>query len=177
MFRILFFAFLALGIVAPAAAAETRDPEDHFFNLNTGDLKAEAADARGAGKKAILMMFEQDGCPGCAYMKAHVLNRVDVQNFYRKHFVSFSVNIFGAVPITDFGGKNLTEKSYAQSVNIPGTPTFLFYDLDGNEVVRIVGPVRSVDDFKLLGEFVASGAYKSGKFAEYKQERQKKKGG
>jgi thioredoxin-related protein len=172
-----FIITLALGIAFPAAAAQTRDPENYFFSLNTGDLKTEAGDARAAGKKAILVMFEQDGCPGCAYMKEHVLNRVDVQDFYRQRFVNFSINIFGAVPIKDFTGKNFTEKTYAQSISITGTPTFLFYDLDGRETVRFVGPVRSVDDFKLLGEFVASGAYKSRKFAEYRLERRKKKGG
>ena len=163
-----FLILLAFAVAVPAAHAQTRDPEDHFFTLNAGDLTAEAADARKAGKKAILFMFEQDGCSGCAYMKERVLNRVDVQQFYRERFVNFSVHIFGAVPIRDFAGRDYTEKSFAQSVNITGTPTFLFYDLAGNEAVRIVGPIRSVDDFKLLGEFVASGAYKSRKFAEYK---------
>lgn len=60
-------------VAAPAGAAETRDPEQHFFNPNTGDLKAELADAKSAGKKAIFFMFEQEGCPGCIYMKRNVL--------------------------------------------------------------------------------------------------------
>ncbi len=159
-----------------AAGAGTRDAETYFFDLNTGDFKAEAADARSAGKKAIMVMFEQDGCPGCMYMKQHVLNRVDVQNFYRQRFVNFSINTFGAVPIKDFTGRDLTEKSYAQSAGIEGTPTFLFYGLDGKEIVRIVGPVKKVSEFMLLGEFVASGAYRNSKFAEYKQQRLQKKG-
>lgn len=163
--------FLAAGT---ALSAETRDPEDHFFNLNSGDLKAEAADAKSAGKKAILVMFEQDGCPGCIYMKQHVLNRVDVQNFYRQRFLNFSVNTFGSVPIRDFTGRDLTEKSYAQAAGIKGTPTFLFYDLSGAEAARIVGPVKSVEDFLLLGEFIASGAYKTRKFADYLQQRKSK---
>ena len=79
LMRLMFPAvLLAAGSVL---AAESRDPEDHFFNLNTGDLKAELADARSAGKSAILVMFEQNGCPGCLYMKKNVLNRVDVQKF------------------------------------------------------------------------------------------------
>ena len=164
---------LAAGSVP---AAESRDPEDHFFNLNTGDLKAELADARSAGKSAILVMFEQDGCPGCLYMKKNVLNRVDVQKFYREHFVNFTINIFGAVPIRDFAGRDFTEKSYSQSLGINGTPTFAFYDLEGNEVLRIVGPVKAAAEFLLLGEFVASGAYKSRKFAEYRQSQRRKKG-
>lgn len=165
-----------LCAVASAGAAETRDAEDHFFSLNTGDFRAELADARKAGRKALLVMFEQDGCPGCLYMKQNVLNRVDVQNFYRARFVSFSINMFGAVPLKDFAGKDHTEKSYAQSAGIKATPSFLFYDLDGQEVVRIVGPVRDVAEFMLLGEFVSSGAYKSRRFAEYKQTQLKRKG-
>lgn len=169
--------FLAiLGILAPAFSAETRDPETHFFNLNAGDLKAELADARKDGKKAILLMFEQEGCPGCIYMKRNVLNRLDVQTFYRQQFLNFSVDIHGAVPIKDYAGRDYTEKTYSQALRVTGTPTFAFYDLDGNEIVRVVGPVKNVADFLLLGEFVASGAYKSSKFAEYKQSRRKGKG-
>ena len=175
LFLKIFFAFLLCAAV-PAGAAQTRDADDHFFSLNTGDLRAELADARKSGKKALLLMFEQDGCPGCIYMKQNVLNRVDVQAFYRARFVSFAVNTYGAVPLSDFGGREHTEKSYAQAIGIKGTPTFVFYDLEGQEAVRIVGAVRDVAEFMLLGEFVSSGAYKTRKFAEYKQNQPRKKG-
>ena len=161
---------------SPALSAETRNPDEYFFALNTGDFKAEAADARRAGKKAIMVMFEQDGCPGCLYMKQNVLNREDVHKFYGQNFVSFSLNIFGSIPIRDFAGRDFTEKSFSQSVDIKGTPTFLFYDLDGKEAVRFVGPLKSVPDFMLLGQFVASGAYKTRQFSDYKQLRLQKKG-
>lgn len=160
----------ALALLAlPAISAETRDPHQHFFNLNTGDFKVEAQDAKQTGKKAILVMFEQEGCPGCIYMKTRVLNRPDVQKFYRQHFLNFSVDIYGAVPIRDFTGRDYTEKSYAQALRVTGTPTFAFYDLGGKEIVRIVGPVKDPAEFILLGEFVASGAYRTGKFADYKK--------
>jgi thioredoxin-related protein len=162
--------------VIPVFSADTRDADQHFFIPNTGDLKAETGDARGSGKKAILLMFEQEGCPGCLYMKRNVLNRVDVQEFYRKRFLNFSVDIFGAVPLRDFTGRDFTEKSYAQALHITGTPTFAFYDLDGNEIIRIVGPVKDAAEFLLLGEFIASGAYRSSKFAEYKQAQRRKRG-
>lgn len=167
---------LVLAAAPAAAATGTRDPEEYFFDLNMGDLKAELADAKSAGKKALFVMFEQDGCPGCLYMKKNVLNRVDVQNLYHKLFVNFSINIFGSIPITDFSGSHYTEKGYAQAIRIKGTPTFLFYDMNGDEVVRIVGPVKSASDFMLLGEFVASGAYKTRRFADYLQAQRKPKG-
>lgn len=166
----------ALVVATPARAAETRDAEQHFFNLNTGDFRAEARDARQAGKKAILFMFEQEGCPGCLYMKTNVLNRSDVQAFYRQRFVNFSVDIYGAVPIKDFAGRDFTEKSYAQALRVTGTPTFAFYDLEGNEVIRIVGPIKEPAEFILLGQFVSSGAYRSTKFADYKKSRARRNG-
>ena len=168
--------FAVLMLATPARAAEARAADQHFFDLNTGDLRAEARDAKQAGKKAILFMFEQEGCPGCLYMKTRVLNRADVQAFYRQRFVSFSVDIFGAVPIRDFAGRDFTEKSYAQVLRVTGTPTFVFYDLEGNEIIRLVGPVKEPAEFILIGEFVSSGAYRSTKFADYKKSKVRQKG-
>ena len=91
--------------------------------------------------------------------------------------MNFPVDIHGAVPITDFTGRALVEKSYTQSLKIKGTPTLLFYDLDGKEVARILGTVREPGEFLLLGEFIASGAYRTRQFAEFKQARNRKKGG
>ena len=156
-----------------APAAETRDPERHFFNPSIGDLQADLTDARKERKKAILLVFEQAGCPGCLYMHRNILNRADVQQFYRQHFFSFAIDIHGAVPLRDFSGRDHTEKSYAQSLLVRGTPTFAFYDLEGNEIVRMFGVIRDPAEFLLLGEFVASGAYKTRKFAEFRQEQRK----
>ena len=140
------------------------------------DFRAELADAQRDGKKALFVMFEQDGCPGCLYMKEHVLSRPDVQKFYRDHFISFSINIYGSVRFDDFAGRKVTEKTFAQATDIKGTPTFIFYDLEGHEIVRKLGAIRNVDEFILFGEFVASGAYRSRKFADYLKERKAGKG-
>lgn len=171
--RRLIHAALAAVVLAPglacAQSAATRDAMTHFFDANTGDLKAELADARAASKKAILLMYEQEGCPACLYMKQNVLNRVDVQELYRRHFVSFTIDINGSVPLKDFGGRDISEKAFAAAAKARATPTFAFHDLSGTEIVRITGAVRDVGEFKLLAEFVASGAYKTRQFAEYRQ--------
>lgn len=153
-----------------AGAAGTRDGETYFFSLNMGDLKVELADARARGKQALLIMFEQEGCPACLYMKRYVLNRKNVQDLYRGHFVNLALDIHGSVPLKDFAGREVTEKAYAQSAKIIGTPTFVFYDFTGTEILRIAGAVETVDEFLLLGRFVASGAYNTRSFAQFKRE-------
>lgn len=166
-----------LALIPPAFAEETRDAMTHFFDANTGDLKAELADAKAAGKKGILFMYEQEGCPACLYMKEHVLNRSDVQVLYRKYFANFTIDLFGAVPLKDFSGRDITEKAFAAAAKVRATPTFAFHDLEGREVTRVTGAVRDVEEFKLLAEFVASGAYKIRQFAEHKRLHLKAKSG
>jgi thioredoxin-related protein len=168
-------ALVAVLAVSVAHAADTRDAAG-FFELNMGDLKSELADAKTEGKKALMVMFEQEGCPGCAHMKRHILNRKDVQDYYRANFATLSLDIWSSVPVRDFANREQTEKAYAQAAKIKGTPTFVFYDLSGNEVVRILGAFETPDDFLLLGHFVASGAYKTRSFAQYKADRPTKKG-
>jgi thioredoxin-related protein len=170
---LLLLAVLALSVVH-AGAAETRDAMSHFFNPNIGDLKADVAEAKKTGRKAILLVFEQEGCPGCLYMHRNVLNRPEVQQFYRQHFYNFAIDIHSAVPLKDFSGREFTEQGYARALGVKGTPTFAFYDLDGSEILRIFGVIKEPAEFLLLGEFVASGAYKTRKFAQFKLEKSKK---
>lgn len=164
--------FAAL-VCAPIAAqtADPREPENHFFDPSLGDLRADLVDARKAGKKAILLVFEQAGCPGCLYMHRNVLNRADVQQFYHQHFYNYAIDIHSAVSLRDFGGRDSTEQGYSRMIGVKGTPTFAFYDLDGKEVVRMIGVIREPAEFLLLGEFVASGAYKGSRFADFSRKR------
>jgi len=161
---------VCLLVALSASAAETRDAAQ-FFDLNMGDLKAEAADARTDGKKALFLVFEQEGCPYCRYMRRHVLNQTRVQDYYRANFVNFTIDIWSSVPVRDFAGHDLTEKTFAQSVKVRATPTFVFYDLRGNEITRVAGQIDTPEEFLLLGEFVSSGAYKTRSFAQYKANR------
>jgi thioredoxin-related protein len=163
-----FVRLLLLSLVCVAVSAGERG---HFFDLNTGDLRAELADAKSDGKKALMVFFEQEGCAGCRFMKERIFSVKDVQDYYHRTFVNLPLDIHGSLNLKDPRGRETTEKAYAQSLKIRATPTFIFYDLGGAEIVRIVGPLQSPDEFLLLGHFVASGAYKSRTFAQFKLEK------
>lgn len=163
----LLLVFALLPFLSSALAGEPSGPNS-FFTLNMGDLKAELGDARAEGKRAVMLFFEQEGCPGCRHMKENVFNRAEVQKYYAQNFVSLGVDIHSSVPIRDFSGRDFTEKSYSQALQVRGTPTFIFYDLTGAEIVRILGPLQTSQEFLLLGQFVTSGAYKKATFAQYK---------
>ncbi|MCZ7597612.1 MAG: thioredoxin family protein [Gammaproteobacteria bacterium] len=119
-----FSIFLAVLSVAPAnvAAEELRDPAD-FFDQTFGDLGEDADEAREEGKIGVLVMFETEDCPWCKRMKETVLNRVVVQDLYRRSFRIVSLNTEGDTTIVDFTGNAIVEKDFALKHNrVRATP-------------------------------------------------------
>lgn len=171
-FLFIFIAFLSLGV---AQASAPRDPYVHFFNQSLGDFSEELQVAKEDGKKAVMLFFEQDECPFCHYMKNTVLNQPEVQDYFRKHFALFAIDIEGDVEMTDFEGQTMKMKDFAFKLNrVRATPVIAFYDMEGKRVVRYIGKTSGIDEFMLLGRFVAEGEYKNMRFTKYKREQRKK---
>lgn len=171
--RFLIVIFL-LSCWSSAYSAAGRDPYVHFFNETWNNFQEELVTAQEEGKKGILLFFEMDECPWCHRMKTTVLNQPEVQEYYRKHFLNFSVNIEGDVEVVDFKGETYTQKYFSEKINrVRATPVFGFYDLDGNQVVRFTGATSSVEEFIWLGEFFLDGHYKNTNFTKFKREKKK----
>lgn len=162
---------LAFGLVfASWAQAQERDPMTHFFESNLNDYHEELQRAKDEHKKAILLFFVMDECPFCDRMKKTILNQSQVQDYFKEHFLSFVVDIEGDVQMIDFAGNEMSEKDFAQKVHrVRATPVTAFFDLEGNKIVKFTGPVSNAQEFMLLGEYVASGAYTQQPFNAYKR--------
>ncbi len=168
---VLLLLFLCAG---QAQAAPGRDPYAYFFNETWGDFSEELKTARAQGKKGILLFFEMEECPFCHRMKTTVLNQPPVQEYFRKHFLSFSVDIEGDVEMTDFQGQKMPQKDFAFKINrVRVTPVFAFYDLEGKQIARYTGATSSIEEFMWLGEFVEKGFYKKMRFTKYKRQKTK----
>jgi thioredoxin-related protein len=79
------------------------------------------------------------------------------------------MDVKGGTEIVDFKGNTTTEKAFALENRARATPTFLFFDLDGNVVARFTGATQSAEEFLLLGRYVVEGAYKTQSFNVYKK--------
>ncbi len=168
MGRRFFLAFMLL-LVGGLVQAETREVSQYFFDQKLGDFKAELANAKKDSKQGILLMFEQEECPWCHRMKSTILNQSEVQDYYKKHFLIFSLDIKGDTSMTDFQGKETTEKAFSVENRVRATPVFGFFDLNGKMVFRWTGVTKDANEFLLLGRYVAEGAYKNQSFVAYKQ--------
>lgn len=163
-------AILIIVMSMGTCLAETRDAQEHFFDMTIGDLKSELATAKKEGKKGILIMFEMVDCPFCHRMRNTILNQSEVQDYYHENFLIFTVDIRGDIPMEDFAGYATTEKSFSVEHRVYGTPVFDFFDLDGNLITRFPGTAKNVDEFLMLGRCVAEGACKTASFTAYKKQ-------
>ena len=162
-------------LLSMQAMAEVRDAEAYFFHESFGNFSEELVNAKDEGKKAVLLMFQQQDCPYCERMRTTVLNQKRVQDYYRENFLIFHVDIEGDIEITDFNGQQMLEKDFAFRKNrVRATPVFAFFDLNGKRVVRYTGATTDVDEFMLLGEYVVGGKYRTMSFNRYKREQQQK---
>lgn len=158
---LIWFAALAMAYAAPG---------DAFFDTSLGDYAAELKTAQQQGKLGVLLVFEAEGCPFCKRMRAQVLSQPDVQQYFRRHFNIFSVDINGSVTVTGPDGKELTEKALSLKLKVRGTPSFFFYAVDGREIARYTGATRDADAFMALGRYVAEGHWQKTTFEQFRSQ-------
>jgi len=158
-----------LLLLVLTTAVHAAEPWEAFFDPFLGDLKSELADAGAAGKRGVMVMYHFEECPFCRRMKQEVLWRPEVQKQFHKDFTVVAIDTRGAQPVTGVQGEALPEKQYAKSIGVRATPTFDFYAPDGRRMYRHVGGIFDAAEFLLLEKYVASGAYRSESFAQFKE--------
>ena len=163
---------LLMAVTLPSAAGETRDPSEFFFQDSFNDLAEEAELAQEEGKIGVLVVFETDDCPWCDRMKETVLNQAQVQDYFRQHFRLIGLNTDGDALVTGFDGQEVSETDFALLHNrVRATPAFLFFDTEGELLVRFTGTTRDPEEFLWLGEYVVKAHFEHERFSSYKRRR------
>ncbi|MDP1651433.1 MAG: thioredoxin family protein [Rhodocyclaceae bacterium] len=166
LFRCVFVWLVAMTM---AQAAWSATAADAFFDTSLGDYAAELKTAQQQGKLGVLLVFEAEGCPFCKRMREQVLSQPTVQQYFHRHFNIFSVDINGSVTVTGIDGKDQTEKIFARTLKVRGTPSFFFFSPDGREMARYSGATRDAETFLDLGRFVAEGHWQKMTFEQYRK--------
>jgi thioredoxin-related protein len=145
---------LALPVLSAGGDPQARDPREYFFTQTFGDLPDEMQRACDEGKLGMLLFFESEACPYCQRMLRTVFNQRNVQDWYQKRFVSIAVDIHGDVELTDFDGISLPSKVFSDHRRVFLTPVITFLDLNGVEVYRHLGMVKTPEEMLLIGEYI-----------------------
>jgi thioredoxin-related protein len=162
----------AESVQADAGKVETRDVAQ-FFDEGFNNMKDELASAKTDGKKGVLIMFEMEECPFCHRMKTTILNRSDIQDYFKENFRIISVDIKGDAELTDFKGETTTQKDFAlKEFRVRATPVFQVIGLDGEPVknARLTGATKDADEFMLFGKYVVDKKNEDMPFSKFKHD-------
>jgi len=173
-FFILTCIFMTSGL---ANAAMPRDPAEHFFEQTLGNLQDDLQDAKDQGKKGIWLFFEQEECPFCHRMKTLILNQPEVQDYFKKYFIVFPIDIETTSELVDFDGKATTMKKLFAKIgkNRGATPVLAYFDLSGKLSIRYTGASTGVEEFLWLGEYASQEMYKKMNFSKFKRMKRRQK--
>ena len=88
----------------------------------------------------LLLEFHADGCPYCIQLEEEFLQPMLLNKGYESKVLIRKLKRDSGSEIINFEGKRVTARFFANTYHITLTPTVLFLDSKGNEVVkRIIG--------------------------------------
>ena len=107
--------------------------------------------------KPLLILFEQKKCYSCDELHNDIFKRKETLEQVNR-FNVVRLDMWGKDQLIDFQGKTVTAKSFAKSLKINHSPSFIFFDNKGSEVFRIDAYLKSFHIQSVM-DYVASGAY------------------
>ncbi len=132
-------------------AMETEYPS--WFNDGFLDFREDLAAANRAGKR-LMILFTQNGCPYCNALVERNLAQKDIEDLVRGKFDVIAINMWGDRNVSHVDGKSYTEKSFAEALKVQFTPTILFFNEQGETILRLNGYLPP-DKFKVALNYVA----------------------
>lgn len=138
-----------------------------WFKLSFLELKNDLKDLDESGHKHLLLYFGRKDCPYCKVHLEKNWGDRGIVHYTREHFDVIAIDVIGQRPVADFNGKVYkSEKAFAASRKANFTPSLLFYDRHGREVLRLSG-YHPPFQFRAALEFVADKHYLKETFRHY----------
>jgi thioredoxin-related protein len=166
----------ALG-PGPAAAAEGFDDGvfthivyPDWFKDSFLDLQEDLDEAVAAGKHGLMVFFSTEGCSYCGLFIRESLGDPAIAAAVQERFVALGLEIFSDAEMTDPTGTPLRVKQFATAEGAEYAPTLLFYDHDGQRVLRAVG-YQSPARFRAILDYVGEAHYRTMSFRDYVRQR------
>ncbi|MDH5571347.1 MAG: thioredoxin fold domain-containing protein [Gammaproteobacteria bacterium] len=152
-------AALSAGMVNPGYHEQPDWFKNSFLDLD--DDIAEASEKN----KRLMLFFYQDGCPYCQKLLEDNFSQKSIEEKTRQHFDVVTVNIWGDRDVS-MGDINMTEKAFAEQLKVMYTPTLIFFNEDGQPVLRTNGYYHP-EKFNAALDFVLGHFDKKESFRSY----------
>lgn len=136
-----------------------------WFNEPFLHLPSDQEQALAEGK-TLVVYFGQKRCAYCHQLMDVNFSLPDIVEYTRRHFDIVPIDIWGVDEVTDLNGEVLTERDFALREGTNFTPSLIFYDDAGAEVMRLRGYYPPYQ-FRAALEYVSDGHYKRETFRDY----------
>ncbi len=136
-----------------------------WFKSSFLNFDDDIEEARSEGRH-VMAFFHLDECPYCARMLEENFYEGKTQQFMEANFDVIAVNVLGDLDVAWIDGDQYSEKSLAEHLDVRATPTMVFFDLDGAEVLELNGyrdPIR----FQQSLDYVQQKQYRDMAYPDY----------
>ncbi len=117
--------------------------------------------------KWIMVKFEREDCVYCGQMTREMQANATTLQLLNKNFVWVQVDQKGKRKVK-YGNEHMTEAELAQRLKAWNYPYLLFLKPDGTSIGGLLG-YQSPENMQSLLRYIASGAYETLRFEEFKQ--------
>ena len=141
------------------------DELPNWFKASFMDFSEDLEEADDQGKH-VMIYFHQDGCPYCAKLVQENFHDDALVAKLQKDFDTIETNMWGDRELTDWQGNDYIEKEFSAKMKIQFTPTLVFLNAKGENVLRLNG-YQSVDKMHATLDYVSNKAYLNQSYASY----------
>lgn len=140
------------------------------FSQNRPDMfewkeLGEAIKLAGENDKKVLVYGNASWCTYCKKMEKEVFTQESVKELTNKHFYSVWMDTESQDSLS-FRGRKMTQMQFSRAMRITGTPTFIFFDSEGEIIAGQPGFIPEELYLQILS-FVGTGAYLEQNFNEF----------
>lgn len=140
---------LMLGASALAQAA--------LFEHQSLDLQTEAR-AAGQEHKQLAVLLALPDCPSCKVMEARVYSKKTIEKSFSRKFRTVRLDMTQQAALIEPGGQTSTPAQFASRLRVVASPSFAFFDAQGQVVYRYTGELDAAG-FEQLSAYVSRGDY------------------
>ncbi|MEW8395037.1 MAG: thioredoxin fold domain-containing protein, partial [Candidatus Thiodiazotropha sp.] len=137
-----------------------------WFKKSFLDLPEDLSEAVANDKRGIIVYFGQKRCAYCKMLLEVNFGLSDISTYTRQRFDVIPIDIWSTEEVTTLDGEVVTQREYALYEETNFTPSLIFYDQQGSEVLRLRGYYPPYQ-FRAALEYVADEHYRKESFPDY----------
>lgn len=116
--------------------------------------------SRVAARQPLVVFFEQGDCHACDILHSAPLGSSEIQQQLTQ-FESVQLDIWSDTPVITPSGERTTSREWAKELGLFYTPSLLFFDVHGRELLRVDSVIGFYRLRRVL-DYILSGAYNKG---------------